>query len=337
MPENIYSYLDGAATDPARQRKLNALPNGISEKSIIRFPSTLGDKEHSIPFTIFMPYKRKSLLQGGGFYSVENQTLYQNLPSPTFAIALPTPTSALKTTYQATYNSIKVGQALGAAGVAGLNQIPSIIKAEGFVDTAAASLKMAGSMGVAAGSVLAAGALQGVASLIGADKEVVNIAAGAADNPFTENMFQNVEFREHSFAYTFMPKNPKDSEHIDRIVTLFKYGMLPKPATVGIPLLGAAGAGFLEFPYEFQITHSSQDTTFTLLPSVLTTLEVDYGGGADSPKLFRPGNFGEQYPAKITLSMTFKEMVLLTRDRVMYDGAYKDEPDVIGAAKRYRF
>ena len=113
--------------------------------------------------------------------------------------------------------------------------------------------------------------------------------------------------------------------------------MLPKPATVDF--FGTnPGAGFLEFPYEFQITHSVQDTTFTLLPSVLTVLEVDYGGGTDSPKLFRPGKYGEQYPAKITLSMTFKEMVLLTRDRVMYDDAYKAfEPDVIGAAKRYRF
>ena len=330
MPENVYTYLDGAVQNPSSQRTLNALPNGIKDTQIIKFPQSLGDKEHSIPFTIFMPYKRKKL----GFYSIENQTLYENLPPPTFAIALPTPTGALKTTHQALYSQFKVGQALGAGVSAALPEIQKVISAKGFGDKAEALGALVGDLAVASGTVLAAGALQGLAGMIGADKEIVNVASGVADNPFTENMFQNMEFREHSFAYTFMPKNSQD---IDRIITLFKYGMLPKPANVSAFGINAA-AGFLEFPYEFQITHSVQDTTFTLLPSVLTVLEVDYGGGTDSPKLFRPGKYGEQYPAKITLSMTFKEMVLLTRDRVMYDDAYKAfEPDVIGAAKRYRF
>ena len=333
MPENVYTYLDGAVQNPSSQRTLNALPNGIKDTQIIKFPQSLGDKEHSIPFTIFMPYKRKKL----GFYSIENQTLYENLPPPTFAIALPTPTGALKTTHQALYSQFKVGQALGAGVSAALPEIQKVISAEGFGDKAEALGALVGNLAVASGTVLAAGALQGLAGMIGADKEIVNVAAGVADNPFTENMFQNMEFREHSFAYTFMPKNSQDSQDIDRIITLFKYGMLPKPANVSAFGINAA-AGFLEFPYEFQITHSVQDTTFTLLPSVLTVLEVDYGGGTDSPKLFRPGIYGEQYPAKITLSMTFKEMVLLTRDRVMYDSLYGNDgkpPD--DNVKRYRF
>ncbi len=342
MPNNVYSYLDGAVKNPSSQRTLNVLPGGIKNTQIIKFPSSLGasvegSSTPSIPFTIFVPYKRKNLVQGGGFYSVENQNLYEKLPPPTFAIALPTPTGALKTTHQAIYSQFKVGQALGAGVSAALPEIQTVINAKGFGGKAEALLTLSGNLAVASGTVLAAGALQGLAGMIGADKEIVNVAAGAADNPFTENMFQNMEFREHSFAYTFMPKNSQDSQDIDRIITLFKYGRLPKPANVSAFGINAA-AGFLEFPYEFQITHSVQDTTFTLLPSVLTVLEVDYGGGTDSPKLFRPGIYGEQYPAKITLSMTFKEMVLLTRDRVMYDDAYKaSEEDVIGAAKRYRF
>ncbi len=357
MPENIYSYLDGAATDPARQRKLNALPNGISEKSIIRFPSTLGDKEHSIPFTIFMPYKRNVGVIGveggslGGFHSL-NQL--KNLPAPTFAIALPTPTSALRATYDATYNQFNVGQGLGATGPAlertigagrdtAISTASNIVSGDlvgafgsafgGAIETGTESVKALFNKELLSGQATIAGvaALSAALQELGSGEDTVNVFIGQANNPYTENAFRNMEFRQHVFNYTFMPKNPKDSEHIDRIVTLFKYGMLPK---VGSSLGNAA---FFDFPYEFQITHSIQDTTFTLLPSVLTTLEVDYGGGTDSPKLFRPGIYGEQYPAKITLSMTFKEMVLLTRDQVMHDGAYKDEPDVTGGAKRYRF
>lgn len=335
MPNNIYSYLDGASKATSSQRTLNALPGAFGGNfDIIRFPSTLGAREHSIPFTIFMPYKRAKIV--GGIYSIQNADLYASLPQPTFAIVLPTPTSALKTQYQATYSQFKLGQALGAGGVGAAEAIKNVMKAPDLESKFKAGFGAVASAVVGVGTVLAASALQGLVTQTGADKEIVNLVGGAADNPFTENMFQNVEFREHSFAYTFMPKSAQDSKDIDRIITLFKYGMLPKTASLNI--FGAnAGAGFLEFPYEFQITHSIQDTTFTLLPSVLSALEVDYGGGADSPKLFRPGVLGEQYPVKITISMTFKEMVLLTRDRVMYDDAYKDEPDVIGDAKRYRF
>ena len=333
MPENVFTYLDGAVQQPSRQRTLNALPGDGRNFDIIRFPAALGAREHSIPFTIFMPYKRKLF----GFYSIENQNLYKDLPPPTFAIALPTPTSALKAVYQTTYNEVSLGQAAGAAGVAGLAGIKNVTAATDLESKIKAGLSAAASVVVGVGSALAAGAVQGMMKEIGADKQIPNIAAGVTDNPFTENMFQNVGFREHIFTYTFMPKNSQDSKDIDRIITLFKYGMLPKPATVDF--FGTnPGAGFLEFPYEFQITHSVQDTTFTLLPSVLTTLDVDYGGGADSPKLFRPDMSGGQYPVKITLSMTFKEMVLLTRDRVMYDSLYGNDgkpPD--DNVKRYRF
>ncbi len=333
MPENVYSYLDRAVYNPSSQRTLNVLPGSISNSDIIKFPQSLGGMQ-SIPFTIFMPYKRATGVSG--FYSTKTSSdLYNQLPSPTFAIVLPTPTSALKTQYQATYSPFKVGQALGAASTEFVDLATKVMDsasgAKGAVFGAAAVAgAVAGALagGAAVGAVIGAAALQAGIGELGADKDVINVAYGAADNPFTENVFKNIEFREHSFAYTFMPKSSGDSTRIDEIITLFKYGMLPKPGF----------AGYLDFPFEFQITHSIQDTTFTLLPSVLTSLDVDYGGGADSPKLFRPDSDGRQYPAKITLTLSFKEMVLLTRDRVMYDDAYKaSEEDVIGAAKRYRF
>ena len=328
MPNNVYSYLDDLATNGFSQRSLNMLP--VVRENIIKFPQSLGDKNYSIPFTIFMPYKRAK--GGSGFYSIQNNAeMFSSLPKPSFAIVLPTPTSALKTQYQAAYSPFSFGQALGASGSAGEQLAGLVNKATGgapkVVQEVITNSAIAGVS--AAIDVVAVGAMQASVGLLGADKEAVNVYLGAADNPFTENMFRNMEFREHSFAYTFMPKSPEDSTRIDQIITLFKYGMLPKPGF----------AGYLDFPFEFQITHSIQDTTFTLLPSVLTSLDVDYGGGADSPKLFRPDSNGKQYPAKITLTMSFKEMVLLTRDKITYDSLrYADDgTEALVGAKRYRF
>ena len=333
MPTNVFT--DYIPENTSGKRSLNSLP-GIPGASIIRFPESLGKEDrNSIPFTIFMPYKRAKALDG--FYSVARDNLFAGLPPPSFAIVLPTPTSALKTQYQAMYSPLELSQAVGGAMLGGSQGIRDAMEKASTGDITGAAIDAATALGQGAGAALTAFGKQYIGGLlpnkVGVSEEALNIALGAADNPFTENMFRNVEFREHTFAYTLMPRNKEDSIKIDKIITLFKYGMLPAHGALGAENLMA---GFLEFPYEFQITHSIQDTTFTLLPSVLTSLEVDYSGGTDSPKLFKADKEGAQYPAKITLTMMFREMVLLTRQKVMYDTIYGDD----GAptpGKRFRF
>lgn len=313
QPPNLYSYLatysspTGAITgnpsnDPTIQN-LNGLPVGKDNVrgDILVFPPGLAGQplpaagtsgSASIPFTLFMPYLR------AGFHSIGK--FYDTLPTPTFAIALPTPTSALKTDYSVQYSPFDVGQAIGAVS----QNVSEAWKAFKIGDKDTALLKSAAVLG----NTAKVAGTDIVKELMGNSKESISILMGQQENPFTENVFKNVDFRSHEFTYTFMPKNITESKTIDRIINIFKFAMLPEPGT----------AGFLNFPYEFQITHSIQSTTFTLLPSVLESFSVDYGGGADSPKLFNP-TAGQQYPAKITISMKFKEMVLLTRDKILVD------------------
>jgi len=266
----------------------------------------------TIPFTLFMPYKRST--GTAGMYSttaVNPDKLFTNLPSPEFTIALPTPSSALKTNYSAEYSKIELGQAIGST----IDSVMGAVTSFGQGDFGGA-LSGIQKLGQGAGSV----AKQATMALVGAaleaansDKQLLNIAMGQADNPYSENVFQNVSFREHNFSYTFMPRNLKESETIDEIIQVFKYAMHPRP---GSGALAGPGAYF-DFPYEFQITHSIQSTTFTLMPSVLESFDVDYSGGADTPKLFKLTDSGQQFPAKITIAMKFKEMVLLSRDRIL--------------------
>lgn len=324
MADNVFWYINNYQ-DKSIQN-LNGLPN---KGGVLQFPLGLGGglSSATIPFTLFMPYKRAR--GAGGFYSTkQNDDLYSSLPQPDFAIALPTPTSALKTNYTTTYSQFNVGQGLGSVGQKLGDAFDSI---KSFNDSGALIDLAQGTVGstVKQGGVAV---IQAALELVGGGAEIMNVAMGEADNPYTENVFKNVEFRAHDFAYTFMPKNLTESRRIDEIIRVFKFAMLPRPSLGVI----AGAAGYFDFPYEFQITHSIQSTTFTLLPSVLESFDVDYGGGADTPKLFNPTGTGQlQYPAKISISMKFKEMVLLTRNRILQDSF-----EEIGAPKnanRYRF
>ena len=359
-PQNVYTLLDSYTN-----KSIDSLKEVMVRRADvnIRYPQSLAKTNGGIPFTLFMPYKRAPFNKDDKFALSralqKGDLLYRRLPKPDFAIALPTPTSALKTTYQSNYDEVNLGQSAGLVFESFQNPVvdnksttppqkpaSQIFDPYGSVATITAPANPAagsglpdfvtGAQGTLSGLLHQAGLALGQAALavVGADEGAVNVLGGLSNNPFTDRLFKNVEFRQHVFNYTFLPKNKEDSEHIDQIIQLFKYAMLPRPHST---------AGFFEFPYEFQITHSIQATTFTLLPSVLETMETDFGGGTDSLKLFKTTSGGKQYPTKITVNLAFKEMVLLNRDRITSfrgkgyfesdDGSAPGDTDV----KRYRF
>jgi len=354
---NVFTLLD-SYTDKSIDT-VEQLPFFIkNSKAIAKYPLSLGEVRGGIPFTLFMPYKRPSLLKGIRAIQTTDAVI-TSLPTPDFAIALPTPPSALKTTYAATYDDVNLGQA-GGMILSELDLATNSAKeiTDKLLEVGGGALVggmigklVGGNKGTVAGVLAGLGAgvmgaenaakqagvsiAQVIAEKIGIDEEAVNLIIGEATNPFTDQMFKNVGFRTHNFNYTFLPKSKEDSESIDEIIQLFKYAMLPRPSST---------TGFFEFPYEFQITHSIQATTFTLLPSVLESLETDFGGGTDSLKLFKTTSGGKQYPTKITVSMTFKEMVLLNRDRITgfrKKGYFVSDDGVAppddATVKRYRF
>lgn len=362
--KNVFNYLNGYQNSDIPFSPTNG---GAGSRLGLKYyyPPSLGEG-NGLPFTLFMPYKRPKGTAGIRATKDALQ-LYESIPPPEFAIALPTIPSALKTNYSAAYAEIQVGQALGLVGdIAGgkssggaQSQQPSttekITKFAGdyltnlttnvgrfgiiggsAVTQAQTAQNFFGGSGSAVGDIgigIGTAAGQSALEAAGASQEVANLLiAGQADNPYTDQIFKNMQFRTHDFSYTFMPKNVGESVTIDKIISIFKYAMHPRPAT----------RGFFDFPYEFQIVHSIQSTTFTLMPSVIETLDVDFGGGTDSLKLFKQ-QAGQSWPAKITLSMKFKEMVLLNRDHLIREAAFNDsEAEVeangaINPSKRYRF
>ena len=301
---NIFDYQTPGNFEQRTLMPQDLTAMGGMMNSHIRFPESLGASKSGIPFALFAPYKRKT-----NFYSLLNPVdMFSSLPPPEFTIALPVPASALKMDLGVNYTQYDIGHGGGA-----LVGVVNAAIGSGSLNLSSAIQNLV-DQSLYAGLVGALSLAPGVAA-----DELVQSALGVTANPFTEQLFKSVDFRTHLFNYTFIPKNESESRRIDAIIQIFKFYMLPAVSSgVLAGGISTAGNAFFSFPYEFQITYSVADTTFTLLPSVLEKLTVDYAG-YDVPKFFNPNTKNQQFPSKINLQMQFKEMALLTRDRIALD------------------
>ena len=254
------------------------------------------------------------------------------LPAPVFHIVLPLPADALSTKYNVKYEQYDLGlyasmltnksAGLGLAGVvagaaagAMLNPSDSSSRIKQAITGAAlggTGLGLATNLQFTGTSMIQGG-------LSAVDENLSKaITAGYIQrqtNPFTENIFKNVEMRTHTFTYNFVPRSLDESKLIDKIIQTFKFYMLPGVA----PVMGDAGTltdSLLTFPYEFQIYSSVQDTTFSMMPSILESVGVEYGKTDAGPSFFRPQNNGERYPTQVSLTLSFKEVIILTRQKI---------------------
>lgn len=272
----------------------------LNNTAITRFPENIATD--GIPYVVFAPYQRAA--------PTTTNTLLTNLPQPARRIVLPLPSSALATKYGVNYKDTSLG-AIGAAIAGGGNLLGGLTASQ--TDIGNISTKVTDIIGsqAAFGVFGALGALPGGEQLV----DAAQLTLGMKPNPYTEVLFENVPFREHTFTYVFHPKSLTESERLDDIVQYFKYYMLPA-ISGGATTVTTTGT-FLRFPLEWQIIYSIGGTTFSVLPSVLTEMDVNYADGVDSPKLFQKTETdNKRYPTKINVTMTFKEVMLLNRDMI---------------------
>lgn len=267
---------------------------------VLRYPQSIAD--NGIPYVVFAPYQRAA--------PTTTNALLTNLPQPARRIVLPLPSSALATRYGVNYKDTSLG-GIGAAIAGGSNLLEGLSASQ--TDVSNISTKITEIIGsqAAFGVFGALGALPGGEQLV----DAAQLTLGMKPNPYTEVLFENVPFREHTFTYVFHPKSLTESQRLDDIVQYFKYYMLPSIAG-GATAVTTTGT-FLRFPLEWQIIYSIGGTTFSVLPSVLTGMDVNYADGVDSPKLFpKTGTENKRYPTKINVTMIFKEVMLLNRDLI---------------------
>ena len=139
---------------------------------------------------------------------------------------------------------------------------------------------------------------------------LINKAFGQADNPYMEVLFDAMQLRTFTYNFTFAPKNREETQDVQKIIQLFRFHMAPE-------LKGAANR-FLTLPSEFDIHYmyqaqdgqaSENDYYNKIATCVCTGCDVNYT--PDGVKSFEGGA-----PTKITMTLSFQETELLTKERI---------------------
>lgn len=138
-------------------------------------------------------------------------------------------------------------------------------------------------------------------------------AAGISANPKKEQIFKGVDFRTFSFEYTFAPRNEQESKDIADIIKLFKLHMHPE-------FKDSQGFIFI-YPSEFDIYYYHGETENMNLPRhtscVLTDCSVNYTPNNQFTTFASVGGAPGGAATQIQLSLTFKELAILTKDQIL--------------------
>lgn len=134
--------------------------------------------------------------------------------------------------------------------------------------------------------------------------DLIGVSARVKTNPFTETLFESVDFRSFQFNYRFLPNDPSETNRIQEIIKKFKEHMHP---TLSDSTL------FYIYPSEFEIVYyyKGKENSFVhkISRCALTDMGVTYGGDQFS-------TFDDGAPTEYNLTLTFRELELLDRRRI---------------------
>ena len=161
-----------------------------------------------------------------------------------------------------------------------LGSVADTLKAEGG-NTVAKALEGAGATGAVAAKA---------------------IASGETTNNRTEMKFEGIDRRSFQFSFRLLPRSPEEASAIQEIVTLFRYHSMPGFTD---DMLGRT----LKAPSTFDIQYYPQEHLHRIGTSALEAVDVKYGG--DRPQFFK-----DNQPTETELTLTFKELDIVTREKV---------------------
>lgn len=157
------------------------------------------------------------------------------------------------------------------------------------------------------GSIQAAANLPAGLGITGDIGSSLELASSKVANPYKEQLFNSIGFRQFAFAYKFTPRNGNEYENVKNIIRLFKYHMHPENDPTGL---------FLEYPSEFDITYLYKGEENKELNKIstcaLTDMKVTYG----NQDAFTTIKGTSGVPAEINMELAFTELEALTNDRI---------------------
>lgn len=165
------------------------------------------------------------------------------------------------------------------------------------VATAGKGSNLTGTVGAVAANV-------GLSAAPGA--AAMSAASGLAANPKKEQVFKGVDYRTFQFEYQFFPRDEVEARNVLNIIEQFKYHMHPEFKD---------SDNFLYiYPSEFDVYYyqgSSENRNIHRHTScVLTEMNINYTPNGSFT------TFANGMPTQINVQMTFKELALLTKDKI---------------------
>jgi len=216
------------------------------------------------------------------------------------AIALYMPPT-VNVSYGASYVDSEIGMVSNAA-ISGYNEYMRTGKVSDALDKGFTTL---GEDGKSAGilKLLSSLGLQGA-------RDAAGMATGQIIADRMELAFRGLPKRGFQYTFKMMPRNEDEAKEIRKIVFAFKSNMLPEIKE------GTGGRGMVvpnTFDIRYMYMNRDNDFLHKISTCVLESMNVTYGG--DRYRTFPDAGDGTP-PVETTMTLNFKELELITRERV---------------------
>jgi len=279
---------------------------GSSRAGNLQYPmdvGTMSRNDHYVQFFINEQIDAKASINGGAVpnsggppgsvtYSDRRERTLERAPTvrASGSITLYMP-NQIQVSQKANYGEAEIG--LLVAGAVASYQTVSGGLSQIDLGSVADTLKKESGTGVAK-ALETAGATGAVAAKA--------IASGETTNNRTEMKFEGIDRRSFQFSFRLLPRSSKEAQAIQEIVTLFRYHSMPGFTD---DMLGRT----LKAPSTFDIQYYPQEHLHRIGTSALEAVDVKYGG--DRPQFFK-----DNQPVETELTLTFKELDIVTREKV---------------------
>ena len=247
-------------------------------------------------------FKRGSVISESGNTAIVDRKPTTRLDT---AIALYMPPS-VSVTYAATYNDQEIGglAATAARAFGGDQSAKDVLASQQTTDDAVDALTkmMLGTAGAIPGA-------QGA-------RELYEMEKGYIMTNRMELAFKGLPKRGFQYTFKMIPKSEQEAEEVRNIVTAFKMNMLPEAEGTTDDEKKTYTGKRLKMPNTFDIKYMfvGRENQYLnkISTCVLENMNVTYGG--DRFKTF-DGNEDGAPPVETTLTLNFKEMELITKQR----------------------
>ena len=198
-----------------------------------------------------------------------------------------------------------------ATGIAGFLVSAFGQKELAGMDAAQLTRKLGGGLeGIAKDMTFRAIGLAG--ELVGAEgvEALAKKAFGEASNPYMEVLFDQMQLRTFTYNFQFAPRNEDEAFMVQSIIQLFRFHMAPELRPKVNRYVGLPSQFDIHYMFLSKDGVASENNYYNKIATcVLQDCKVNYT--PNGVKSFEDGG-----PTQTTMTLTFKEIELLTKDKI---------------------